>query len=414
MSVGAPDARRLKVLFLIDSLQGGGAERSLAEMLPGLRRRGIDPIVVCLRRSAEGVEDQVRGRFDLRYLAARRFPGRVRAVRRIIRDERPDLVHTTLLQSDLVGRLAAMGTPVTVLTSLVNTSYDPVRFADPRIRPWVFRIVQRVDGLTARRLTAHFHAITVAVKDHNVEALRLRASRVTVIERGRDDGRLGRGSDDRRAASRRALDLAADAEVVVTLGRQEYQKGQRFLLEAVERLAQQRPRLVLLMLGRRGAASPELDELLRRPLLAERVRVLGHRDDAPDVLAAADIFAFPSLFEGLGGSLIEAMALGLPIVASDLPAVREVLEQGNDGNARLVPPGTSEPLAEAIDDLLSDRSKAESFGARSRRIFEERFTLDRSIDRMAGLYRALVADRAGARSVVIAGGTQGTREELTR
>ena len=215
-----------------------------------------------------------------------------------------------------------MGTPVTVLTSLVNTSYDPVRFADPRIRPWVFRIVQRVDGLTARRLTAHFHAITVAVKDHNVEALHLRAGRVTVIERGRDDGRLGRGSDDRRAASRRTLDLADDAEVVVTLGRQEYQKGQRFLLEAVERLAQNRPRLVLLMLGRRGAASTELDELLRRPLLAERVKVLGHRDDAPDVLAAADIFAFPSLFEGLGGSLIEAMALGLPIVASDLPAVR--------------------------------------------------------------------------------------------
>jgi glycosyltransferase involved in cell wall biosynthesis len=132
------------------------------------------------------------------------------------------------------------------------------------------------------------------------------------------------------------------------------------------------------------------------------------------VLAAADLFAFPSLFEGLGGSLIEAMALGLPIVASDLPAVREVLEQGNEGNATLVPPGMSEPLAEAIDDLLSDRSKAERHGGRSRRIFEERFTLDRSIDQMAGLYRAMVADRTGARSVVIAGRTQGTREELTR
>jgi glycosyltransferase involved in cell wall biosynthesis len=396
MSIETPDARRLKVLFLIDSLQGGGAERSLAEMLPGLERRGIDPIVVCLRRSAEGVEGQVRGRFDLRYLDARRFPGRTRAVRSIIRTERPDLVHTTLLQSDLIGRLAAVGTPVRVLTSLVNTSYDPVRFEDPRIRPWVFRMVQRVDGLTARRLTAHFHAITSAVKDHNVQALRLAPSRVTVIERGRDGARLGEPTEARRRAARRSLDLPEDAEVVVTLGRQEYQKGQRYLLEAVERLARHRPRLVLLMLGRRGAASPELDELLRRQLIAERVRVLGHRDDAPDILAAADLFVFPSLFEGLGGSLIEAMALGLPIVASDLPAVREVLEHGNEGNATLVPPGRTEPLADAIDDLLSNPGKARLFGARSRRIYEERFTLDRSIDRMAGLYRALVADRSYA------------------
>jgi glycosyltransferase involved in cell wall biosynthesis len=390
-------AGRMKVLFVIDSLQAGGAERSLAEMLPGLHRSGVDPIVVCLRRSEDSVEDLVRGRFDLRFLEARSGIGRVRAVRRIVRGERPDLIHTTLLQSDLVGRIAAVGTRTPVLTSLVNISYDPVRFQDPRIRPWIFRRVQAVDGWTARRLTAHFHAITGAVKEHGVEALRIPADRVTVIERGRDAARLGSPSAQRRSIARRRLELADGDEVLINLGRQEYQKGQRYLLEAVERLAAGRPRLILLMLGRRGAASQEIDELLARPPIAERVRVLGHVDDVSHALAAADLFVFPSLFEGLGGSLIEAMALGLPIVASDLPAVREVVEPGR--NASLVPPAEPAALARAIEDLLDDRAKASDFGGRSRQLFEERFMLSRSVKRMAELYRRIARDIPAPRSV---------------
>ena len=399
-----PQGDRLKVLHLIDSLQGGGAERSLAEMLPGLSELGIDPIVACVRRSTDGVEDQVAGIFDLRYLTARRFPGRVRQIREINRTERPGLVHTTLLHSDLLGRLAARRTAVPVLTSLVNTSYDPVRLSDPRLNAKAFRLVRLVDGFTARRYTTHFHAITRAVKDHNVSALGISPTRVTVIERGRDARRLGARTADRRAEARRSLGLTDDHEVIATLGRQEYQKGQRFLLEAVERLASRRPDVVLVLMGRRGAASAELDDLLARPALAGRVRMLGHREGVPDVLAGADVFAFPSLFEGLGGSLIEAMALGLPIVASDLPATREVLEPG--ANATLVAPGLSEPLAGAIEELLVDRDRAASFGRRSRELFEERFTLDASVERMAGLYRMLTNREETRPNGVAAGGTR--------
>jgi glycosyltransferase involved in cell wall biosynthesis len=374
---------RIKVLYLIDSLQSGGAERSLAEMLPGMSRLGVDPLVVCFRHSEDGVEDRVRREFDLRFVAGN-APARVRAVRKLIRAERPDLLHTTLLASDLIGRVAAARTGVPVLTSLVNTSYDPIRFRDPHIRPWVFRRVQAVDSWTSRRLTAHFHAITHAVKDHNVEALRIPAERVTVIERGRDPERLGGRTAERRREARRMLDLSDDHEVVVNVGRQEYQKGHTDLLEAIERLAAARPNIVLLMVGRRGAASGDIDALGGRAAIAEHVRFLGYRDDAPDVLAAADLFAFPSLFEGLGGSLIEAMALGLPIVASDIPAIREVVEPGR--NATLVPASAPDRLAEAIGQLLDDRSAAAAYASRSREIFEERFTLERSTERMVALY----------------------------
>jgi glycosyltransferase involved in cell wall biosynthesis len=389
-SVPSPNGQpRLKVLFLIDSLQSGGAERSLAEMLPGLYRLGIDPIITCLRQEDDSVEDQVRGLFDLRFINERRIIGRVRAVRRIIREERPDLVHTTLLQSDLLGRLAAAGTPAVVLSSLVNTPYVPIRFRDPRIKPWKFKLVQIADGWTGRRLTKHFHAVAHAVKSHAVEALRIPEERITVIERGRDVSRLGTLTAERKAVARRRLGLAPDAEVLLNVGRQEYQKGQKFLIEAVEQLASRRPALVLLIAGRRGAASEELDVLLARPQVADRVKFLGYRDDVSDVLAAADLFVFPSLFEGLGGSLIEAMALELPIVASDLDAIREVVEPG--GNATLVPPATTPALAAAIEELLDDPDRAKAYAARSRQIFEERFTLDRVTTRMAELYRDVLA-----------------------
>src|SRR5207248_5271036 len=149
-----------------------------------------------------------------------------------------------------------------------------------------------------------------------------------------------------------------------------------------------RPRLVVLIAGRRGHASSDIDAWLRTSPNATRVRMLGHIDDVPDVLAAADVFAFPSLWEGLGGSLIEAMALALPIVASDLPAIREVVEDGR--NADLVPLGDAASLAAALGALLDDSVRLAAYGRRGRARFDELFTLERSTARMLELYEQLV------------------------
>ena len=195
---------------------------------------------------------------------------------------------------------------------------------------------------------------------------------------------MGNPGSERRARARQGLELRANDVVLATLGRQEFQKGQWHLLEAMVPLAAMHPNIRLLVGGRRGNASPMLEQVMRSSSLNGEVRFLGHRDDAPEVLAAADVFVFPSLYEGLGGSLIEAMALGLPIVASDLPAIREVVEA--DGNALLVPPGSSRELASAVELLIGDEQRRKAMGARSRRIFEERFTLEQSSKRMIELF----------------------------
>ena len=381
----------LKVVHVINGLGTGGAERSLAEMLPFLRDRGIDSIVVTLYERPEGVEARVRERgFDVRRLRSSTPWGRARELRGLLRSERPDVVHTTIFESSLAGRLGAAGTGVPVLTSLVNVLYSGGRLRDPNVRRWKLEAARFVDAWTARHLTARFHAITQAVKDAAVETMRIDPGLVTVIWRGRDPERLGRPSDERRARARARLELPDDAEVVVNVGRREHQKGQHVLLEAAATLCADRPNAVVLVAGREGHASAPLQRRRRALGLEERVRFLGHRDDLPDVLAAADVFAFPSLWEGLGGSLIEAMALGLPIVASDVPAIREVVDVGR--NALLVPPGDAPALAGRLADLLDDRERSRELGRVSRRRFEEHFTLARSAERMIELYGDL-ADR---------------------
>jgi len=374
----------LKVLFVIDGLGPGGAERSLAETLPHLHRAGIRSLVAFFSRRQENLEDLLRENgADLRFVPQRSVAGRLIALRRLIRAERPDVIHTTLFDSDVIGRFASIGQGAAVVTSLVNTTYDPVRLQDTHVSALKLGLARLIDGWTARHLTTHFHAITYAVRQSAVESLNLNPDRITVIERGRN-GYARRPCSEQRAHARHMLGLSESDEVILNVGRQEYQKGQQYLLRAIESVLRARPRAVLLIAGRKGHQSPLLDTLAERLSDGGRVRLLGHRDDVPNLLAAADLFVFPSLYEGLGGSLIEAMASGLPIVATRLPAIEEVVEEGR--NALLVERKSIEPLAKAMTDLLESPERAKTFGDRSREIFVSKFRLNRQAMRMVDFY----------------------------
>ncbi|MGF1618754.1 MAG: glycosyltransferase family 4 protein [Acidimicrobiia bacterium] len=371
-----------RYVLLINSLAPGGAERSLVELLPPLAAGGISPVLVCLDRSDIGFEQEVAdGGFDLRFVSASRLVGRVREVRSILHAEEPRLLHTTLFDSDIVGRLAAWGTGVPVLTTLANTTYEPARIAgDANLTRSKVNLVKRIDAFTARRLTDHFHAVSAAVKESAVHHLGIDPDKVTVVRRGRDPVRLGRRTEERRRLAREQLGVGSDARLVLTVGRHEYQKGQAYLIEAFAAFSGRQPSAVLLVAGREGNASESLQRKAEEGGIADRVRFLGHRADVGDLMAAADVFVFPSLWEGLGGVLIEALALEVPIVSSDLAATREVV--GGDGSSGiLVAPGDVDALASAIEGLLDDPEQRQRAVGNSRKRFETEFLLaDRSED----------------------------------
>ena len=377
-------------LIVINSLGAGGAERSLADILPHLADSGVHPIVACFKSPDVGFEDEVRAEgIDVRVLSSSSLPGHVVQLRRIIRSEKPSLVYTALFDAHIAGRLAAAGTGVPVLSNLTNVAYDPARYLDPNVSGRRLSLIRRIDGWTARHLTAHFHAVSGAVKDSAIDSLGVDPSSVTVVYRGRYPNRLGMAGSDRKERVRSMLGISPSSDVLISVGRQEYQKGHKYLLEAIPAMAERHRDVLVLIVGRTGHATQELQGLVESLDLTDRVWFLGHRTDIPDLLAAADVFVFPSVYEGLGGAALEAMALGLPMVVSDVPALREVIEIG--ANGIVVPPANAAALADGIDALLDDRNTMARYGVRSREIFEERFdandTIPATVDLMGRVAR---------------------------
>ena len=245
----------------------------------------------------------------------------VTELRNIIRSERPDLLHTTLFLSNLTGRIAARTVHTPVVTTLANQDYGPEHRANSRYGAWSVRGVQAAD-LATTPLTARFHAVSHDVAKVMSRRLRIPAHRIQVVYRGRDPARLGVPTLDRRLQTRAALSIGEATPVVLSVGRLDQQKGVDTTIGAFQRLLKRIPNAVLLVAGRPGNASALIQAKARG---CSAVRLLGHRNDVADLMCAADVLSFPSRWEGLGGTLVEAMALRLPIVASDIPPLVETI-----------------------------------------------------------------------------------------
>ena len=383
----------MKIQFVIDSIAASGAELSTAALLPLLRSDGHEVTVVTLYDAGFGDDERLRAEgFEIVSLTSRGFVGRVRELRRRIKADRPDVVHTALFDSDLVGRVAAWRAGPAVVSSLVSTPYEPVRLQDPRVTPWKLRLAQAVDAFTTRFMVDRLHAVSAGVATANARALHIDLTRITVVPRGRSREVLGRASPERRLHARTIVGLAEDAPVVLAVGRQDFLKGHVHLLDAAELLAGEFPDLSVLIAGREGTASDAIRaSLTSHPNAKSCTRLLGHRHDIPDLLVAADVLAIPSLIEGTSGVAIEAMALACPVVSSDLPGLAGVLEDGV--NAILVPPGSPQALADGLRRVLIDRDLADALRTSGSRDFGARFTTEHAATQMLTLYTDLVRDK---------------------
>ena len=382
------------VLYLIDSLAVGGAERSLASMAPYLVAAGVRLDVAYLR-ARPGVHDA------LREGGATLFPlegpggrvGGLRRVYRVIRERRPDLVHTTLFEADLLGRMAGRLARVPVVSSLVSEGYGSEHVSEPGLRRWKVRAAQAADAATARSVV-RFHVPAEHVADSMARHLHVPRDRFDVVPRGRDPDLLGRRSVRRRGAVRSRLVIGRDVPLVVAVARQEHAKGLDVLLDAFASVMAERPGARLLVAGAEGNATTFLRERVAAGGLDGTALLLGAREDVPDLLCAADVFVLPSRREGLPGVLLEAMALEAPAVASNLPAVREVFEGRDIG--LLVPVGDAPGLAAAILATLADAEEASARAERGRVRFLERFTAERAARGMLEMYERVLA--SGRRS----------------
>lgn len=364
----------MTILFVIDSLGTGGAERSTADLWYFLRSRGIEPTIAVLRHRNEGIENEILGEsFNVVFLKGKNILSQSIDLFKLIKRVRPDVVHSILFKSNLRTRFCRLGMKFIHVESLVNCSYDSVRLKDPRIRRFSFFAYKFLDRVTSR-FVDKFLAITHTVKRHYIAELGIDESKIEVLYRGRKSNPFLAQRNHLRTLFHRELGLSEESILVLHVGRQEFQKGHLILLSAIKSVEQKiDSSVVFVFLGRKGNSTPDIESFLNSTQLSSKIFWLDHRLDVAEWMASADIFVFPSLYEGLGGVLIEAQAASLPIICSDIPVLNEVVSR-ND-NALMFDAGNVQQLGSCLLNLIENKAKRVDMGKHSLRHFADKFLL---------------------------------------
>jgi glycosyltransferase involved in cell wall biosynthesis len=360
----------MKVLHLINTLSAGGAERHLLWLCRDLRSRGVETVVACLRERVPTARS-LRPDFEeagipvvdlaaeSRYDAA--FPLRVA---RLVAAERPDVLHTHLPRADLGGLVAAALYPGIRWICSVHDVHEG-SWSARRLLP-VYRLVWRRPETVI--------AVSGAVRDWLVGSLGIPKRAIRVVRYGIDLERY-------RPAVRRL----APAPLVGSVGRLEPRKGHETLVRAFELVVRDRPSARLSIAGHdpfgHGA---RLAALIGACGLETSVRLVGFEPDVPSFLRTLDVFAFASRSEGLPHAVLEAMAAELPLVASRIPPIAEIVEDGTTGF--LVDPDDVAGFAAAILLLARDRATASRLGRRAREKVLAEFSTERTAEGILAVY----------------------------
>lgn len=315
-----------------------------------------------------------------------------RSLLALLRSEHFDVVHLHTPVAALLGRPAARRARVPIVL------YTAHGFYFHEGMPGVERAVHVA---LERRAQRHADYLLTQSREDAEAALRHRIAtpgRVLAIGNGVDLGAFHAASDrgEIRRAVRAEFDFEPAAPLVVMMGRLVREKGYPELLEAWRHVLAQCPRARLLCIGPqlatdRGGFAAEAARLLARPPLLGAVALAGFRADVARLLQAADLFVLPSRREGMPRSILEAMACGLPVVATDIRGAREEVVPGETG--RLVPPGDPQALGRALVDLLLDEASRRRMGAAARLRAENLFDEAAVIARQQALYRQLFEEK---------------------
>ncbi len=383
---GSGPPPKLRVVTLADSLGlAGGGER-----LARLTTLALDPErferSLCVSRwrpddradpaVAEALAGLERG--GVRFIGLERSSAAAvwawRPLVEILRRERVDVLHAHKFGSNvwaaMLGTLA--GTPV-VVAHEHTWSFEgrPLR-----------RFLDR--ELIARRASA-FIAVSREDRRRMIEVEGIDPEDVTFIPNG-----IPAAAQPSRKDVRAELGIADDVPLIGSVGTLRAQKRHDLLIEAVARLLPRFSGLQLLIAGDGEQRGP-LEHLIRRGELEGSVKLLGRRSDIPDVLAALDVAVSSSDFEGSPLSVMEYMQAGLPVVATRVGGVPDLIDDGQTG--RLVPSGNVADLADAIASMLEQPDVAREMGRRGQSVSRERFGLDAMAKRLEGLYEELHAER---------------------
>lgn len=370
-------------MFLINSLTPAGAETFVLNHLRHLDLAKYEPLVCQMREGGELLESFQDLGVEVISLRERRRPDfrALRSLFHILRQRQIDILQTHILYAGIAGRVVGKiaGVPV-----IVSTEQD-VRVGAQAGHP----VKRLLNDLTLPLANANVY-ITQAVANSFTGSLGHRISRNRRVERlipnGISLGSKGMNSADSRREARANLNLTEEHLVIGNVGRLENQKGHQFLIRAFARVAKALPNARLAIVGG-GTLERQLRKLADEMGVSDKVLMLGKRTDVSRFLPGFDVFVFPSIFEGQGVAILEAMTAGVPVIASNVGGIPEMVLHEETG--LLVSPGDIEGLTDAILRIRTDREFALRLSTAARKHVAGQYTIQGSVKKYDLLYKEL-------------------------
>lgn len=384
-----------KVVHIITRLDRGGSARNTMLTVLGHDREHFEPVVITGEAGgcdAQGGHAATIDNLRLLEKEAIRYHTVASLVRhikpladvralwqlvRLLREERPHIVHTHTSKAGVLGRLAAWITGVPVI---IHTPHGHVFYGHFSAMPsWIFLQIERALGWITDRLIG----LTPAETREHLERGVGQADRFAVVPSGIDLDRFRKARSNGKIVPD-WFGCPSSAYIVGSVGWLTSVKGHRFLVDALARLTNEHHNLHLVIVG----AGDQYGPLLRQAEqagISHTVHLLGHREDIDTCLAGFDSFVLPSLNEGMGRALIEAMATGLPVIASRVGGIPALIE--DEKNGLLVPAGNSSALADAIRKVADDAAWAVELGAHARQTIDASYGVTAMVQSIESTYR---------------------------
>lgn len=360
------------VVHFTDASAFGGTERVILQLLEHADRDAWRPVLLhhdepALAPLIEGARSLDVPTHTVPRMLTLRDLGKQRSFIRTLKEIATDVFHAHLFWplSCKYGLLAAKRAAIPAILATAHVRYDlshrPLLRCQPRL---IARLVDR------------YLAVSQGVADQLRSDFRIPREKVAVIPNGVD---LKRCCAERDEALRSTLVGGTDKPIVLTAARLAEQKGHRDLIDAAARIDD-----AIFVFAGDGPLRSELEHHVNQLSLADRVRFLGSRDDVPRLLACADLFVLPSLYEGMPLSLLEAMAAQIPIIATDIPGNNELIADAQTG--ALVPPNSPDALASAIQTALDNPQETRSWAESAYACVTKRHDLRRVVKQVEDIY----------------------------
>lgn len=356
---------------VVIGLNQGGVQQGVLNLFRGLDTKYFEPIACAIENTGAIGEEIENEGFEVIVLGYKRqMLKSIWALSRLMKERRIDIVHASSYHPSLYARLAAILAGVPVILSYEHTIFDNYRFQRTL---WNRLLASFTDGFTP---------VGQQVANQVLSWYRYPQDKVRVVHNGVDIQRFY--PTESKQDAKRKLGFPEEKLVIGTVSRLDPEKGHSYLFDAIAKLAQYDIYWVVVGEGR---GAEKIYEQARKRGLEDSINFLGLRRDVPEILKAFDIYVFPTLQEGFPNSLLEAMASGCAVVASDFSGNLEIARHNE--NALITPMKDSNELAKAIELLVNKPELSKRLALQARRDVVDNFSLQIYAEKMMSLYKQL-------------------------